>query len=466
MYRRKVERPFIARDDRSEQYMDLASGLLMLAVFALIWRAGTILFLPVYWISKGAVCGALAVLTIGALRSALPRAREFAAAMRRYRFVLALLITPFIGLMGSTLNGFGWGAYFPLVRFEYMRILFMFALFFITTYIAFIRPHIIRYIFALIIASCIPLWLSLIPSWKLFSLEVGRLTGTGNDSNFLAAWIAVALVTAIIFFLEERRRVRWVWLAVVFAVAPLLIWTISRAAWLALLLTMTGIFFIFLKERFSPERARLSGIVVLTVATSLICGFFLFPPLSRTVITIRALGPFISHEQLSRIVQWVAPGNNINNEKFSAVNNPFGLTSELLIMVQNNRGWLWKEGMKRLMRAPLGFGPAYYFWNPIGIEGLWIKHKLNAHNLWLDVGLAMGWLGLAVWLFFIFLVARNALHMNRAEKPQSFTLAVSFFMLLFLGSFIDMFTQPILWIVMGLIVASSVSPPSATDKKS
>ncbi|MDO8582380.1 MAG: O-antigen ligase family protein [bacterium] len=437
---------------------NIASALLMVGVAFMIWRAGTIAFLPVYWISKIAIPLAACALATGALFSFLPHGREFAAALRPYRFITALLITPFIGLAASTLAGFGWGLYLPLIRLEYIRLIFMIALFFITAYVAYVRPNAVRLIFVLIAASCVPLWLSLIPSWKLLVLEVGRLTGTGNDSNFLAVWIAVALIATIIFFLEERRTIRWAWLAGIFILTPLLLWTISRAAWLAIALTVTGILFIFLKERFSSERVRHSGIVLLTIITSCASGFFIFPPASRAVITIRMVGPLVDAEKLSHIIQWDAPGKNIGDEEFLSINNRLGLTGVLLDMIENNRGWLWKEGLKKIARAPLGFGPAYYFWNPIGIEGIWTKHKLNAHNLWLDVGLSMGWLGLALWILFIFRIGRDAFALctNRIRSPESSILAASFFMLIFLGSFMDMFTQPILWIVMGLIVASSM----------
>ena len=436
--------------------------LVMVSIFSMIWRAGIIVFVPIYWISKSAVVIALSILLIGMIAGLLPHEREFKAVIKRYRFALALLITPFIGIAGSSLLGFGWGAYFPLVRFEYIRILFMFFLFFITVYSAMESKLFIKIIFATIAASCIPLWLSLNSTGKLFSLEAGRLTGTGNDSNFLAAWIIVALAGATIFFLWERRAIRWVWLAGIFVITPLLIWTVSRAAWLTAILAACIILTLFFKNGCSKERARRSGILIATIVASLMCGFLLFPPLSRVVITIRALAPLISHERLVRVIRLAAPPNTIRKEDFPKAGDGFGIADELRVTINNNRGWLWREGAQRLIQTPLGFGPAYYFWNPIGIEGLWMQHKLNAHNVWLDIGLSNGWLGLALWLLFVYRVIGDAFRSQYRENPECFAIVVSLFALLFLGTFMDMFTQPIVWIIFGLAAASARKTPTTT----
>ncbi len=434
---------------------EIAYALTAAGIAGIIWRAGTLVSVPIYWVSKSAVIAAGCALVAGVLFNALPYARQFLTVAKRYRFVAALLITPFIGLAWSSLAGFGWGAYFPAVRAEYVKIVFMLFLFSTTAYCAIGSARHVRLFFSLIAASCIPLWLSLDTGTGPFRLDVGRLTGTGNDPNFLAAWIAVALAAAAVFFLWERDASRWIWLAASFLIAPLLLWTACRAAWLTALVAGIIILFLHFKRGCPGKRAGDAAIFAAVAAASLICGFFLFPPLSRVVIAVRALAPFVSHDRLVRVIRQVAPPDTIRKEDFPKENSVFGIGNELAAMVGNDRGWLWKEGAVRLARTPFGFGQAYYFWNPVGTEGLWIKHKLNAHDLWIDVGLSMGWLGLAVWLLFVFRGVQDALRAGWNGDPERIAVAISLLALLFIGTFMDMFTQPVLWIVMGLAAGSA-----------
>lgn len=423
------------------RYVDALSVLFVLATFSFIWRVRTSFFIPVPEPFEILIFAIGCVLAVGFLRLSLPRIGEFVSGMKRYRFVLAvILVAPLLGLLGSSLAGFDWLEYAREVAKEYVRLLVAVFFFAVAVYAAFLRPRITKPVLVAIAASPLPLWFALIPSWQPFFLHTDRLRGAGNDPNYLAIWIAVGLVASVVFFLWEQGRVRWLWLGNGFVIAPLLLWAASRAAWSATAIVLLVVGVLFLAERFSRERLRLLLTVFLGLMASLVIGFSLFPVPSRAVIATRALSPLVGGEQISRNVSLVAGGAEV-------VSSDVFTTEKIR---------LWSEGAKRLAESPLGFGPAYYFWQPVGVvQSMGREHKLDVHNLWLGVGLAGGWLGLGAWIFFVVLLARAAVRMWRSGDPQSIASAASFFALLLAGFFMDIFTLRWFWLVMGLIVAYS-----------
>ena len=431
------------RSGGPDRCVNAAHALLVIATLSLVWRAwhtGSIYIAPIL-VPELFILSAGFVLAVCAWRSSLPRAGEFAASIiRQYWFLIILLAAPLLGLLGSSLAGLAWGMYSFRVAIDYAFLLFALLFFVIAAYIAFARPRTLKAVFAAIAISSVPFWLALHRSWQpLFLVQGNRLRGAGSDPNQLATWIAVGLIVSIGFFLWERGRVRWWWFAGGVVNAPLLLWTASRAGWFtaAVILLAGGIF--FLAERFSRERVRLLGTAFLGIAASLVIGFFLFPIPSRVVIATRAASPFVSDEQLALITRWVAGGTE-------AVPT-FEIPSD-------NRTRLLQEGTTMLLRSPLGFGPAYYLWNPVAVTGS--EYRLGVHNAWLDIGLTAGWLGLGAWAFFMVVVGRGAVRLARRGEPQFLALAASFFALLLFGFFLGMFTVRWFWLIMGLVAAYSM----------
>ncbi len=428
------------------KYVGAASVLLVLAVFGFIWRARTSFSIPVPEPFEVLVFLIGCVLAVGFLRSSLPRVKEFTSEMKRYRLVLAVILAaPLLGLLGSSLAGLGWLEYTGEAAKEYARLLVGVFIFLAAAYIAFLRPQIVKPIFAAIAASPLPLWFALILPLQPFFLQAYRLRGLGNDPNYLSAWIATGVVASTILFLWERSRVRWLWFGAAILAAPLLLWAMSRAVWFAAAFALLVAGILFIREELSWDKARLLGTVFFGLMISLAVGYLLLPVPSQSIIATRLISPFLDDEHLSRVIVLATRGGGIaQSDVFAA-----GIDKKVE---------LWSEGGRRFLKSPLGFGPAYYFWYPAGVVGVgeMDKHKLSVHELYLETGLVGGWLGFGAWLYFIFFLGRGATRLARTLEPQFLALAISFFMLLLSGFFFDMFTLLWLWLIMGLVAAYSI----------
>jgi O-antigen ligase len=422
----------------ANRYVDIAGAVLMVAVFSLTWRVwhtGTfIAYIPIpelFIFSAGLTLAACAVF------SSLPRIREFTFAIaRQYWFVIVLSVAPLLGLLGSSLAGLEWQGYLRRIAIDYAFLLLALLFFAISAYIVFIRPHTLKSVFAAVAASSLPFWLALYPlTQPLFLVQNNRLRGAASDPNQFAAWIVIGLIASIVFFLWEKGKVRWRWLAVGLAIAPLLLWTASRAAWFAVTATLIIVGIHFLAEKFSWKRVGLLGTAFIGVVVALILGFYLFPVPSRVVIATRAASPFVNEQQLLYIASKVAGAS--------------GFIPEFEIP-PDNRTLLWQEGLKILFRSPLGFGPAYYLWNPVMVRE--DGYKLGAHSAWIDSGLTGGWIGFGAWVLLMITAGRAAVKLSLREEPQLLALAASFFAIVLLSFFLDTLTFRWFWLVIGLIV--------------
>lgn len=428
----------------SGKYIRVASIFLIVAIFTLVWRPlhiRNITAIP-FPVSELFVLAAGLVLLICAVRASLPRVKELLTILKkRYWFLVILLMAPLLGLLGSSFSGFAWQEYALRAAIDYALLLFALFFFAVTAYLIFVRPHILKSIFIAIAISSVPFWLALSDALSPFFIPFrdNRLRGAASGPNEFAGWIAFGLVISIIFFLWEEKKTRWWWLVNACIIAPLLLWTASRAAWLVVgvVFLVMGIF--FLKEQFSRGRIILLGIASGGLLISLILGFLIIPAKSRVVTATRVASPFVSDQEILVIAHRVAEGVFIPE----------------IEIPPDNRTRLWIKGASMLLRSPLGFGPTYYLWNPVDVTVVG-KNRLGVHDTWLDVGLIGGWIGFVVWVYFMITVGRGALRLVWQKEPQFTALAVSFFLFLLLSFFFDMLYVHWLWLVVGIIAAELI----------
>lgn len=434
--------------------LDLVSCLFILAVFSLVWRQGNIM------IGIPKIFELLILLIIGLVLCRLVFSRNFPSiiknfylSLKPYIFLLTtLLILIFIGHLNSIFSYPAWNLYLLNTLVEYARIIFVFLFFFLTIYLVRENPDIKKPILGAVALSPLLLWLALVPAWESLFLDGGRLRGTANDPNYLASWIILGILISSVFFLWEKKRMKWLGLVNLFLIAPLLLWTGSRGAWLSAGLSGIFITFWYLYQNFSWNRGCNILIVGVAVFLSLILSFSILPQKSKMMILYRGVAPFLGATIMDEVINnfnrypliTIAKNINVFQVQFNKDYFDFGQNRQDLLMA----------GSRLLIHSPLGLGPAYYNWSPVGIiDG----RKQGSHNLWLEVGLSAGWAGLATWLVFLGFVGKNAWFLFKQDDFVDIILAVSLISILILSVFLDIFTLRWLWLLMAMIVAVSFS---------
>jgi len=399
---------------------DLIAGIFVSAVFTLIWRQGQVLLLhvPKPFETLIAVAGGLTLLTVFVSGVTPTVLTPFMKIFRRYgKLFILLLGATAVGYLYSRLNYSSSVEHWAETSAEFIRIIFVFCLFLLASYLSLTKSWVLRSSLVAIAVSPLILWLAIIPQLSRLFLDGGRLHGAENDPNYLASWISLALLVSIAFLLYRIGRAYWLWLVNLILILPLLFWTGSRGGVVSFVVGVVAFLIISLAQRKHP-RLFISILVIATIcfAVFLISGKFL-PNESQRVITAR-------YEQ-----------------------NIFASAPE-------GRPTLARQGLSLLAKSPLGLGPAYYNWRPVLITA--DNRIQQPHNLFLEVGLTAGWLGLSLWLVIIFFVCRDLITLIRHPNANRLALTTCFISILTTSFVLDTFTLRWLWIIFALIIIERI----------
>ncbi len=431
----------------------LVMSLFLAAVFSLVWRQGNFLVLPLPKIFESLIF--ILILVLAGIWMASPSERSLPDGFRnalRSRVVplTALLLGPGIGLLFSAWLGLPWQQFAFPAGIEYLRILFALFLFCLTIYLAARWPGIVRWSMTAIAISPLLLWLALLPRLQGLLLMEWRLRGAGNDPNYLATWIAIAILISLTRFLYTPSRRAW-WLVNAAVITPLVIWTGSRSAWLVLAVATLLLGAKYLFQKSSPFRLNRMVTMALALLFGFIAGFALLPSLSKVMFVHRGLGPFLSDDSIARWTDYLMR---------QGVAGVVGPSSPLLpdVNLQLNRKFfgygqdrqdLWLTAARIALVSPFGYGPAYYEWRPLSMVGI---QKLGSHNLWLETALTGGWLALlALFVLVAPLTWKAWALFLKSREDVAVALGMAWLALLALSFFLDMLTLRWLWLLLGFI---------------
>lgn len=388
--------------------------LFAVSVFSLIWRAG---FPKPFELLLG-----LTIL-LAVWHFALDRETSISnwglIALRKYGILMAVILTSaIVGILYSVSVFEEVLSHRTEIYLEYARVIFVFILFFFTIYVINRYRDSLKLSLGAIVVAPVVLIAAFAPWWRDFFVDNARLIGAKNDPNYLATFIAMGLIISWTYFLYTNSHKKWLGIFAMSFNIPLLLWTGSRSAFLSIALAYILLLSLYLSSKFSSLKARkaltLFGILILF----LIFSYFILPSDSLTSLYERA------------------PSSRTTVSEFTYDGFDY------------SRGRLWSEGYSKSLRAPLGFGFAYHNWNPIGDIG-------RPHNLWLEVALSSGWVGLSSFIIILVFVVKNILSLLKDRNFVTVSLAVGFVYLLISGLFLDMFTLRWLWLIMGMIVGYS-----------
>lgn len=338
-----------------------------------------------------------------------------------------------------------WASYRLDVLAEFARIFFAFGLFWLVLYLGLRSKTFVSRALTLIVISPLTLWVALVPAWHtLFFGMDERLRGPDADPNYLGSWIGLALLAAAALALwRSGRPGRLGWLAAVLLVPPLL-WTSSRGAFIGAFLgfVLLGLHYLIFSKSSRSQKTLSCVRVGVALAIGLVLAFAAAPAGLREAMTARFVAPFLAGPARATVLTGSSLPTIFGNLQYLGAPT---------VAPGADRWNLVVSGMRLLSVAPLGFGPSFYLWAPVGFDlkaGL-----LGPHDLYLEVALTAGWLGFLAFMYLMWLIARRLAILWRTASWQSgalFGMLVSLFIVSFS---LDMLTLRWLWIPVALAVA-------------
>lgn len=415
-----------------------------LAVFSLIWRQGNVILagLPKPFEMLIIVVATLILIDLFVSKESRVFVRSLWSVWRLYGLLFGVLfLFVLVGHASSTISSPEWMMFKLEVYFEYARIAMSFLVFFVAAYTVVRYRKTLRWSLLAISVSPLVLFAAFLPQLRGFFSVSGRLIGARNDPNYLATFLALGLIIASAYFLYTRSSSRWLGIFYIIVLSPLFLWAYSRAAFLSIALALISLSVVYIiSERTLKDFVFVSvlGLVFIFATTA---SFFILPSDSQFLIYHRSVAPVFPSEVLREFMADFISNGDVELHAIVLRNTPSD-TFDI------SRGALWKEALGRSAVSPLGFGPAYHNWNPVGTIG-------RPHSLWFEVVLTAGWLGFILWLTLIFSVAKRAWQLVRLRNFTGIALATSYAYLLLNSFFLDMFTLRWLWLIMGIIVGYS-----------
>lgn len=381
--------------------------------------------------------------------------------VRHALFAMAgIMIGSVVGIIWSTIVFPGWVVFWREVAVEYARMIFTFGLFWFMFYLGLRDGGFVRRAAAVMIVSSLPLWISRIPSLHdAFFGADERLRGPVGDPGYLGSWIAVSLVMAAAVFLfypvarkpwlEGRGngvssdwKERFAALAVVFSL-PLLLWTGSRGAVISGLVGLVAVGIYYLVR--GPAGGKFKKLLLL--AAFIIAG---------GILSYSAASPALRQTTVYRQV-----GSYANSKTFKISN----ISRSNFIMPLSDGGGkdrleLGLRALALSARSPLGFGPQYYYWQPVA--NTFLGGSLPAHDIYMEVALRAGWFGFACFLYILWLIGKRLVAALRESSWLHAGVMGAFSIMLIFSLASDTLTLRWFWVIAAF--AASLTPFSAREK--
>lgn len=263
---------------------------------------------------------------------------------------------------------------------------------------------------------------SIIGIYQILSGQFERSLGTRGDPNYFASYLVVLIPLALSFLWSERSGVKKMILTIgVFLLVICSVLTFSRGALIAL---AGGLLWLVLKRR---DKALTTIVVISLALTIIVPSLFIFPRLSEALF---------------------------EREKYGGVS------------VSKRSGTL-EAGIAMLVDNPVfgvGVGNFRYYYLKYAQPGTYRSEQLEAHNTFLEVGAELGLIGLAffvwlIWLTFSSLREAQALLKRRKGSELLFSLSqgaeASLVVMVVVSLFLSLENHNYLWLLIGLGVVFS-----------
>lgn len=302
-----------------------------------------------------------------------------------------------------------------------------------------------------LIAFCLPVLFSLfLPFLNLAnSLNILGdgfvLTGFSGNSSILGFYLLIPLSIFSNSFLFEQNTSKKILFTVLFILTfSLILWTGSRGSWLA-----STALIAFQILRFTKKVSKIiiysMGVVLVAIVS------FLILPHPVKIMSLDRIFPQVTnynpHPEVLKKTQ-------LNLDTFSKKTTDATSPTPASIIPYQERGDLWPQALKSIIKYPLGLGPEYSRISNtiIGPSGNWIL----AHNTFLQAALSGGIILLIISFYFAYYILRQTVTIsNKKERILYTSIWISFLLSIIFNDFL--FSIPWVWIMAALIIASKAN---------
>jgi len=298
---------------------------------------------------------------------------------------------------------------------EWVRISSIFAIYFLTFHLIKTKYDLQLIQKAFLVSAIAPFFVGL--------LQIITKTGLADESGFLRiysifahpnalSYFLVIILTLLIYFfiIAENQKIKIFYLVSIILNFILLIFTYSRGAWLALLITL------LLLGVLKYRKLLLKSLVIISFFTILIFSINLFFQNYNSSI-------FLNFDLSRRIIK-----------SFSSSHN-------------SSISWridLWQEMAKTFWKKPfLGYGIGGFEKESLKINGLYAG-SYEAHNDYLRLAIELGLIGLTVYILLILITLNKIIKIYKKLEDKNLKIFCLCFLCLFISLFIVSFTENIL----------------------
>lgn len=348
------------------------------------------------------------------------------------KYILAIIL--FVAL-GQFLTWFRHGGAIINVDLiiNYARIVFNGFVFFLTALLVFKNESLVKYFsWAVFVGplAVLPLFLNF---GKNIYFSGGRLSGLLQDPNIFGGWMVIAFIIGIALFLENKK----IWKRFLIAswlclIANFILWSASRAGWLALIvgLAIFGLILLFKKPRY-----EIVWVIIILILTFSI-GFLTLPKQIKPFIADRMIGnKIIKSLNLNKIIQ--KSGTN------------YDFIYENGFLSYQIRSDIWKNTFLIASKNPFGYGFNYLNEHRFTINNETISFTAN---IFIEILILGGFGALLVFLIILKKLTQNmTLILKKADNLKAAWVATFFISITDLF-FIDGFLFRYFWFILGVIL--------------
>jgi hypothetical protein len=272
------------------------------------------------------------------------------------------------------------------------------------------------------------------------AMDDGRFYGLMNNPSTVSKLILISLLFSFSFYLFEQKNklFKICFFVITIGLMSLIFWSGTRAAILSSCIGFALITFLYIKYNFSKK----DTLIALTSVFLIFClGFLIIPDLSKKVIINRVFTQNVNNLTILELKDI----KTINIFKKTMGTKSSG-TSETRLTI-------WPYFIKKIIRNPLGMGPAYYThtFTRVGPN----NDLAGAHNSFLEIILYGGWVAIISFLFLLTIAIKNLIFSIKYNFDKKIPVALlsALVALTIALSFDDHFRLYWFWILLALSIS-------------
>jgi O-antigen ligase len=270
---------------------------------------------------------------------------------------------------------------------------------------------------------------------SVFNITEGiAFTGFHTSRTAIGSLLSISFATIASFFVKEKNICKKIifWLGTTFMLS-LILWTGSRAAYLAVIIIIGFIVFNSLID--SKRKLKIFLISLLLVIISVVTAYIILPTTAKNAVIFRIFPQFAYQKNVA------IPNITLIREVIKEDFRPQ--------IPSIDRHTFWPIALKLFITNPFGLSTQFPNISKAIIIG---DHLGGSHNTFLQVGLSGGWPAFILFIFFVFQIIKS-LKKSFDESPEWLALAAANSGLFIILLVDDRLFNPWVWIIGALAIS-------------